>query len=412
MSVYQALFSCLVICLLCVSNFLGFANLPELSGTILEFASVRDAHASTDTSKRKSVPAPKVYGLELLSSEDVANLLQHLHPSQQGFTSWTEMRPAVEASLAFVKKYPTHKQAAKNAFLSIEYGHLLEALQTLHKLLPELDADLSLLEKHFTWVRILPDVGYTGYYIPSFKASRHRTAVYTYPVYAVPKEASLRTASRHNIDCQDVLRDKGLELAWLRDPFDVLTIQIQGSGKLVYPDGKETYLLYAGNNGRSYTALGGVMRDKGLLDPSNITMDSIRAYLAANPKEQEALYDANTRYVYFRLAKSLPVGSTRAVLTPWVSVATDTRYLPFGSIAFMQYAAHNLPHKLKPFAGLMLAQDSGYAIKKYRVDIFCGSSAEGEKIASSLDTFGPVVMLVPKDMLLPASIRISSKQNK
>jgi len=47
-----------------------------------------------------------------------------------------------------------------------------------------------------------------------------------------------------------------------------------------------------------------------------------------------------------------------------------------------------------PFRGLMLAQDTGGAIKETRVDLFCGSDGRAEFVAGNLKSRAQVLVLV------------------
>ena len=52
------------------------------------------------------------------------------------------------------------------------------------------------------------------------------------------------------------LANKGLELAWAKDPVDLFFLEIQGSGRVRMPDGTIMRIGYAGQNGRDYVAIG------------------------------------------------------------------------------------------------------------------------------------------------------------
>mgnify|MGYP002229757696 FL=1 len=76
-------------------------------------------------------------------------------------------------------------------------------------------------------------------------------------------------------------------------------------------------------------------------------------------------------------------------ITPWVSVATDQSVLPNGLLTLMNVT---LPdeggeHSV-PFNALTLPQDTGGAIKRNRVDLFCGNGETATHTASYLDNRG------------------------
>ena len=77
-------------------------------------------------------------------------------------------------------------------------------------------------------------------------------------------------------------------------------------------------------------------------------------------------------------------------LTPQVSVAADPRYVPLGAPLWLDTRVPT------PFARLMVAQDTGGAIKgANRLDIFWGAGADARKTAGGLSTTGTTMLLLP-----------------
>ena len=259
-----------------------------------------------------------------------------------------------------------------------------------------------MLASDFRWVRIGPDFGFTGYYEPEIPASHVRKGRFQYPIYKSPSDLRKKRPyhTRHAIDCKGVLKGRGLELAWVEDPVDIFMLQIQGSGRLRFEDGSVRPVLYAGQNGHKYVALGRVMVDRGLLKREEVSMFSIREWLAAHPDQVRELLDTNPSYVFFRLGKPGTSGSKGSMgrrITPWVSVATDQSVLPNGLLTLMNVT---LPdeggeHSV-PFNALTLPQDTGGAIKRNRVDLFCGNGETATHTASYLDNRGAVFLLLPR----------------
>src|SRR5690606_19291649 len=64
---------------------------------------------------------------------------------------------------------------------------------------------------------------------------------------------------------QGALAGRGLEIAWAADPVELFFLQIQGSGRILTPEGEVIRIGYAGQNGRDYVGLGSLMRERGLL---------------------------------------------------------------------------------------------------------------------------------------------------
>ena len=203
--------------------------------------------------------------------------------------------------------------------------------------------------------------------------------------------------TRQTIDRKGVLAGRGLEIAWVSSETDAFFLHIQGSGRLLFPDGSVSHVLYAGKNNRAYVPLGRVMRDRGMLDPDNVSMQSIRQCLLENPDKCAELFDTNPSYVFFREAAQGPIGAMGSTLTPWVSTATDRKTLPHGSLVFAIVPLPDAAGKpAVPFYGLTLPQDTGGAIKGNRIDLFCGAGDQGAHNAGYLNARGAVYILVKK----------------
>ena len=363
-----------------------------------------DSVPTTPPSAVSQVPPLAETGVFPISEAEARSLSRLLAPSLQGFESRSRMEFAVAQSLKYVSSNPASAVAVEAPGLAITYGDMRRTLTRLKDLLPRLENEPELLASAFSWVRIGPDFGFTGYYEPTIPASAEKDSRFRHPLYRTPPELKRyarkgkRYHSRHAIDCKRVLRNRGLEIAWIEDPVDAFILQIQGSGRLAFADGTIRYALYDGQNRHPYKSLGKVMKDRGLLPPDGVSMPAIRDWLAAHPDQVEELLDTNPSYVFFKLAdKEGSYGSMGRVLTPGVSVATDQRVLPNGLLTFMSVP---LPdgqgNYTRMFHGLTLPQDTGGAIRRNRVDLFCGNGTEAAQIAGYLDRKGAVFVLLAR----------------
>lgn len=338
---------------------------------------------------------------EVIPVDEARRLTAGLSARAQGLSSWNDLKPAVERSL----EYATLKPARDLAItlpgqdpIRITRGDLRKSLLRMLEIMPYLDVNPGLLADEFTWLRLTPEFGFTGYYEPTIRADYKAGPLYRHPIYALPKdlEKGKQYHDRHSIDRRKVLAGRGLELAWVQDDVDIFFLQIQGSGRLVFPDGKIKHVLYAGKNGHHYVPLGRVLCDEGLLDADKISMPSIRACLSANPTRKGELMDRNPSYVFFHLENDGPVGSMGRILTPRVSLAVDPRVLPHGSLLFFRV---DLPDRFgvhrEDTQALALPQDSGGAIKGRRIDLFMGAGLEAEHTAGYLNSEGTVYILLP-----------------
>jgi membrane-bound lytic murein transglycosylase A len=264
----------------------------------------------------------------------------------------------------------------------------------------------------------------TGYYEPIIEGKFIKEPGYNVPLYSRPKNlitvnlglfrpdlkgrrvagrvsgGQLRPfESRAEIE-MGALSGKGLELIWLKDPIDAFFLHIQGSGRVRLPDGTLQMVGYSGPNGHPYTSLGGLMRSRGLLEPDNISMKSIKNWLKENPDRAESLMQKNASYVFFRLLDGEgPIGSQGVELTGGRSLAVDREELPLGAPIWL---SGTMPSSIDPintqvpFERLMISQDTGGAIKGIlRGDVFWGIGEDAEKMAGYMANFSEFFILLP-----------------
>ena len=258
----------------------------------------------------------------------------------------------------------------------------------------------------------------TGYYEPEIAGSRTAIANGA-PVYAVPKdlvEVDLGKFSdalkgkkvRGRVEGQSLvpyfdrgeieagaLAGRGLEIAWAANPIEMFFLQVQGSGRLKLPDGSVMRIGYAGQNGRDYTAIGRVMKDRGLFGAGQpVTMQAIVAWLRANPEEGRAIMRENKSYVFFReLTGPGPLGALNLPVIARGSVAADPLFVPLGAPVFLTMDRAEA-------SGLWVAQDTGGAIKgANRFDTFWGAGDDAATIAGGMTARGTAMLLLPKGTL-------------
>ena len=329
---------------------------------------------------------------------------------------------AIGHSLAYVRTRP----AAENPFgvdgPECTWGQLSSSLEHLQTRIPALVEDPDLLAREFRWIEVRPDPLMTGYYEPEMEGSLEPDPRFPVPLYGLP--ADLHSVdlgrfhprwkgqrltyrldekgiapyySREQIDVQGVLALTERPLAWTRDPVDVFFLQIQGSGRLRLPDGSVRHILYAGKNGHEYVSLGKVMIERGLIPADEMSMQRIRAYLREHPYEAQELLNTNPSYVFFRLAQDGPLGAMGRTLTPMVSMATDSAFLPLGSILAVDTVLPDTGGSDARTSFLGLAQDRGGAIKGSRLDLFCGAGPRAEFLAGHLQASSRVYFLLKKE---------------
>ena len=256
----------------------------------------------------------------------------------------------------------------------------------------------------------------TGYFEPQILGSRTKKPGYNVPVYKRPKhlvDVDLGLFSdklkgkkvrgkvlngklvpfddRNAIVDKGALAGRGLEIAWAADEIDFFFLQIQGSGRLLLPDGGVMRIGYESQNGRDYTGIGRLMRKRGLLAPGKATMQGIVEYLRDNPEEGRNIMNENKSFIFFReLTGAGPLGALGVPVIPKTSVAADPKFTPLGVPVWlsMDRAEAN---------GLWIAQDTGGAIKgSNRFDTFWGAGAEAKAIAGGMSGRGSALLLLPK----------------
>jgi len=263
----------------------------------------------------------------------------------------------------------------------------------------------------FDWVRVGDGKAFaTGYFEPEIPASPVQAPGYSVPVYVAPPDLTRCTlptgqTGRGRIDengqCvlyfsraeieNGALANKGLELAWAADPVDLFFLQIQGSGRLRYPDGTIVRIGYAEQNGRDYVAVGRLLRERGILPPGGANMESIVAWMRANPDQARSLMQEDLSYIFFKvLSGPGPLGALGIPVTPQASVASDPNFIPLGAPVFLSLD--------RPEAsGIWVAQDTGGAIKgANRVDTFWGAGDAARRIAGGMSAKGSALVLIPK----------------
>lgn len=283
----------------------------------------------------------------------------------------------------------------------------------------------ALFEHYLTPYQVWSDSGsqglFTGYYEPQLRGSQRKTAAYKVPIYACPPDLIMiedlgifrdglkgtRIAGRNEkghlkpyytraeIE-SGALEGQGLELVWVDDQVDAYFMAIQGSGSVVFEDGSEVHLGYAGTNGYPYTSIGKVLVEKGEFTPEAVSMQSIRAWLSEHPEKTQALFHKNQSFVFFRnRPEGGPVGAQGLPLTAQRSLAVDRIYIPLGAPLWLDIEHPDLTQP--QVRQLVIAQDTGGAIKgPIRGDYFWGAGAQAGELAGIMKSKGGYYIFLPR----------------
>ena len=192
-----------------------------------------------------------------------------------------------------------------------------------------------------------------------------------------------------------LLGGRGLELLWAEDPVDVFFLHIQGSGKVRLPDGSERRVGYAISNGRDFTGVGRLLLEADKIGPGQANATGIRDWLRANPEEARRFMRRNARYIFFRWIEGEgPIGAQGVPLTPRRSIAVDPRFVPYGLPVYLDTT---WPGEARPLRRLMVAQDTGAAIKgPLRADFYWGSGEPALAYAGGMKQRGRFYLLLPR----------------
>ncbi len=179
-------------------------------------------------------------------------------------------------------------------------------------------------------------------------------------------------------------------------PADVYNLQIQGSGRLAFPDGSQVRAAFAAQNGYSWRSALGALYNLG-----EITSGSWRAFrqwMDANPGREKDALNADPSYVFFNEEiitdpREGPKGAAGIPLTALGSIAVDPAFHPYGAIVFVDGQYNGAP-----FRRLLVAQDTGGAIRRgpLRGDVFFGSGPEAGAQAEQMNNPANWWTLLPR----------------
>ena len=263
---------------------------------------------------------------------------------------------------------------------------------------------------------------FTGYFEPELHGNWRKDADYRWPLYGRPGDLvsvdlgrfrdslkGQRVAgrlrgnrlvpfeSRADIE-QGALDGKDLELLWVDDPIDAFFLHIQGSGRVRMADGDVVRVGYAATNGHPYLAIGRELIARGVMRREDVSMQSIGAWLRANPEAASDVMWRNRSFVFFRLLTGDgPVGAQGVPLTPGRSLAVDRRFVPLGAPVWIDTT--DPLEAERPLRRLLVAQDTGGAIKGVvRGDVFWGFGTQAAERAGRMRETGRVFLLLPRGL--------------
>jgi len=277
-----------------------------------------------------------------------------------------------------------------------------------------------------------PDGLLTGYFEPELDGALKPDKRFTVPILRRPddlvdvvppneraaanaagKLASMRQTkdgltpyfTRAEIDA-GALKGRGLELLYLDNAVDAYLMHVQGSGSIKLAGGRVMRIGYNGKNGYPFTSAGSVLIKEGIIKREDLTMQSMRAWLEANPKDARRVLEENKSYIFFE-EKTLaggasgPIGGHGTPLSPRRSLAVDPAFHVLGAPVFVVSDGLTADGAAN-FRHLMIAEDVGSAIKgPERGDIFWGTGQAAGEIAGRTKHRGNIYALLPRGVDAP-----------
>lgn len=286
----------------------------------------------------------------------------------------------------------------------------------------------AFFEENFNVYSVHGDAGteglFTGYYEPRLKGSLEKKEPYVVPLYARPDdlitvnlgdfreelkgetimgrvegENLIPYHKRAEIEAGALAKAKK-EIVWVDSAVDAFFLHIQGSGQVEMEDGTVLRVGYAAQNGHAYLAVGKALIERGALTKENVSMQTIRAWLEANPESAHEVMNLNNSYIFFKeLEGEGPLGAEGVALTPKRSLAVDRKKFAYGIPLWLDAEEPEGGARLQR---LMIAQDTGGAIRgSVRGDFFWGAGDEAAHKAGLMKSRGAFFALLPKSVVLP-----------
>ena len=305
------------------------------------------------------------------------------------------LREAISNSLNYLAK-PSSKKFYP--YGEISYEQALSSLQELDKIfasgLPPRQINEILNKKFDTYISVGCDdqgtVLFTGYYTPIFDGSPVRDGRFQYPLYKPPADlvkgpdgAILGRKGADGVlrqfpsrqDMQKSNTCAGNELVWLGDPFEVYIAHVQGSAKIMMPEGRIETIGYAAHNGREYRSIVPRMIADGKISAGNTNLKAMIDYFKLHPGEVDKYVNINPRFVFFKSQTGEPRGSLNEPVIPFRTIATDKGIYPRAMFAFADV-------QLAKPVGFVLDQDTGGAIRAAgRCDVYTGVGDQAGELA-------------------------------
>lgn len=345
-------------------------------------------------------------------------------PEAKASASWNKSQrqallQSIDHSLYYLSTPKATQNYRKYANSEFNLEHTRRSLIRFKELLLTTDSPAALeqaVKQEFVFYQSVGKdrrgkVEFTGYFEPTYTASRVRTAEYRYPLYRKPANFNRWSdphPSRARLEGKDGLASnksilKGQELVWLSDRLEAYLVQVQGSARLKMTDGTTMTVGYNGTTNYPYVSLGGELVKDGIFDKDELSLPKLLDYFATHPQQLDKYIPRNNRFIFFRKTNNQPpTGNLGVPVTGDRSIATDKSLMPPGALALIVAPIPDLQPtgeiETRLRSRYVLDQDTGSAIKGAgRVDLFLGSGEVAGERAGRLNGSGHLFYLLLKE---------------
>jgi membrane-bound lytic murein transglycosylase A len=371
---------------------------------------------------------------DVTSKTSLKKLNRYQYPVFSDDHAYKDLGLSIEQSLVYLRRVPAEREFSfgKDLFTA---AHLIAShelfLDFLDKNPSRKELNQFIVSNYVVYQSVgsnrKKEVLFTGYYEPTVLGSLIPSEEYRVPAYATPSDLITIDLSlfserfsgekivgrfadntivpyyeRKEIIALEAFSETSEIIAWLKDPVELFFLQIQGSGRVLLPDGDQINLHYHATNGHPYRSIGKLLIDEGKIAREEMSMQKIRSYLHANPDEMDRILNHNPSYVFFKLEEEGPIGYLQVPLTAQRSLALDRRIFPPAAIVYVETSRPVLDPEgqiktWETLKGFVLNQDTGGAIRgPGRADLFWGNGPFAELAAGHMQHTGAFYFLVLK----------------
>lgn len=323
----------------------------------------------------------------------------------------------LQESIAFSLKYLRSERAKLDyqrlALPGITQERVLESVSRFSTLLETCSSykELSqLISEEFILIKPLANslkksVKFTGYFQPTYFASKNKTDKYRYPIYALPDDFNSWPNPQpkriflegYSGEGNKVSPLYGKELAYLASRWEAFMIHVQGSAILTLTDNTQMSVGFAGATNYPFRGI-----SRSFLQQYKVAWTRLGSFFSRSPHLLNDILSRNNRFIFFKVnSDTAPIGSLGVPVIAERSIATDKSLMPPGALSvvstLLPYLATNGEVELKPAMRFVLDQDTGSAIKgSARVDIFMGTGPDAQKKANAVFAKGDLYYLLIK----------------